>query len=151
MQDESALHSVEIEKVYSGKREVLFEFRAAASDEEVSDLRRALQEKEIDGSLQMADGSVEVAARCEPPTDISVASRVLQLLLESLGSTAANSFHIYFDARPDAEASRERLERVLNDPDASSFRREVATRALEALDEKLEEKRGIGPRIGRGE
>ena len=134
VQDESALHSVEVKKAYSDKQEIVFEFRAAVSDEEPSNLERSLQEEELEASLQVADGSIDVCIRCKQPTDASGGCRALQLLLEWLGSAAATSYHIYFDARPDAEASRERFERILDDPGASGLRKEVAARALETLD-----------------
>jgi hypothetical protein len=141
VQDENALRFVEVDKVYSDKREVFFAFRAEATDEEVAVLLRAFAEKGMNVPTQIEGGSIEVAVRCEPPADVSGAECVLQALLESLGSTASSSFRIHFEARPDVEASRGRFEAILNDPNASDFRKEVATRALAALDRRLEEKK----------
>jgi hypothetical protein len=46
-----------------------------------------------------------------------------------------------FDAKSDREAARARFEEILQDPDASAFRKDVARAALKDLDERLDRKR----------
>ena len=151
VQDESALHSVVVEKLYSDKQEVVFELKAAVSDEGLSSLQRSLREEGVEASFQASDGSIHFGIRCKLPTDASDGCRALQLVLEWLGSTAASSYHIYFDARPDAEASRERFQRIIDDPAASGLRKQVAVRALETLDKRLEKKERLDPENDREE
>ena len=143
VEDERTRRSIVVEKAYSDKDEIRFVLRAKSGGDEAGLVQKWLQERAL-GALEARGDSIEVAIRCRRPTDGSDACTLLRLMFESLGSTAASTYHVYFDAKSDEESARGRLEEILSDPNASSFRKQAAALGLKKLDERLARKKRLG-------
>lgn len=146
IEDEGTRTVITVEKVFSDDSVTVVLVRARAPERLVSDLHDKLQLQDLAYPVRAFEEGRETwvgtEIECSHNQWLYDVRQAVIVFLEWLGSDASSaSYHVHFDARPGRHALRKRYERILADPNASNFRREVAARALERLRQRQERRR----------